>query len=590
MKYKTKWDLSHIYPKEPKKLAEKDCADLKKAYLVFSKKYKKDKNYLKNARALARALEDYEKLIKHPASDRPSSYYTYRKCLNGEDTEAVAQMAKLSDFHANLGNEIKFFLLDIGKLPAVLQKKFLVAKELEEFRYFLKIVFNNAKYKLSEPEEKIMSLKALPSHQLWTSGFSKLLSKQTVKFGRENLPLAEASAKISTLSTNKRRTLHLEFMRALKNVSDFAESEINAIVTNKKIGDNLRGFKLPYQATVLGYQNEIKTVENLVKAVTSNMKIAHRFFKIKARMLGEKTLMYADRGAKVGEVDVKIPFKNAVEKTIKAFNIADPVFGSFVAEMFEKGLVDAFPKKGKQGGAFCSSGTALPSYILLNHIDDFKSITTLAHEMGHALHAKYSKKQRPLYEDHTIATAEVASTFFENLVFEQALNDVSLKEKIILLHDKISDDIGTIFRQIACFNFENELHETIRKEGFLPKDKIAELMNKHMQNYLGPNFKLTLDDGYFFVNWSHIRNFFYVYSYAFGQLVSDALYERYKKDKTKIKDVIKFLSAGESNSPEGIFRSIGINPTKKFFETGLKKIERNIIELEKLWRASEKNV
>ncbi len=115
-------------------------------------------------------------------------------------------------------------------------------------------------------------------------------------------------------------------------------------------------------------------------------------------------------------------------------------------------------------------------------------------------------------------------------------------------------------------------------------------MNKHMQSYLGPIFDFTPEDGYFFVQWPHIRNFFYVYSYAFGQLISDALYTRYKEDKSKIKDVIKFLSAGGSDSPENIFKSIGINPNKKFFETGLKKIEKNIEELERLWKASKKSV
>jgi oligoendopeptidase F len=159
---------------------------------------------------------------------------------------------------------------------------------------------------------------------------------------------------------------------------------------------------------------------------------------------------------------------------------------------------------------------------------------------------------------------------------------------MILLHDKIADDITTIFRQIACFNFENEMHESVRKEGFLPKDKLAELMSKHLKSYLGPTFNITNDDGYAFVGWPHIRRFFYVYSYAFGQLVSAALYEKYKQDKNYIKQVVKVLSAGNSNTPEGIFRSIGINPTKQFFELGLKKIDKDIDELEKLWKKNKR--
>lgn len=589
MKYKTAWDLGHIYKGDIKKLVAKDLATTKREYLAFAKKYRKDKKHLKNPKALAKAIEDLEKIKSNPAGERPSRYYAYRKSLDSEDHEAIAELVKLSDFYANLGNEIEFFMLEIGSIDKKLQKKFLSNRDLSQFKYFLKKVFENAKHNLSEPEEKIMNLKDLPAHGMWVSGFSKLLAKQTVDFEGKKIPISEAGARIPNLPTETRRSLHRNVISVYKNVSDFAESEINAIVTDKKINDKLRGFKTPYEATVKGYENDPKTVEELVETITKNFHIAHRFFMIKAEMMGEKKLSYADRAAKVGEIETDISLEKAAEKTIKSFNSADSEFGSFVQKMFEDGLVDAFPKKGKGSGAFCSSGVReLPVYVFLNHVNDFKSLTTLAHEMGHAVHAKYSHTQRPLYEDHTIATAEVASTFFENLVFEDASMGISERERMVLLHDKISDDIATIFRQVACFNFEVELHETIRKEGFLPKEKIAELMNKHMASYLGPVFDLKPEDGYFFVNWSHIRNFFYVYSYAFGQIVSDALYEIYKKDRNRIKDVKQFLSAGGSDSPENILKKIGINPNKKLFETGLQRIKTNIDELEKLWKACKK--
>lgn len=588
MKYKTEWDLGNIYKGDIKKLVAKDLAVTKKEYLAFAKKYRKDKKHLKNPKALAVALGEYEKISANVASSRPSAYYSYRKSLNSQDNEAQAELAKLSDFYAKLGNELEYFMLEIGKIPKTLQQQFLKSKELAPFGYLLTKIFENAKHDLTEAEEKIMNLKSTPAHRMWVSGFSRLLNKQEVEYEGKPIPISEAGSKISTLPTKERREMHKKLMKVYESVADFAESEINAIVTNKKIGDELRGFKTPYEATVKGYENDPKTVKELIEAVAKNFDIAHKFFKIKAEMIGEKKLTYADRAAKVGSAEVKISFEEATERVIRSFNEADPDFGTFVKDMFDKGLVDVFPKKGKRSGAFCSSSTGLPSFVLLNHIDDFRSMTTLAHEMGHALHSKYSKNQRPIYEDYTIAVAEVASTFFENLVFEDALKNVSEKERMVLLHDKINDDIATIFRQIACFNFENELHLAIRKEGFLPKEKIAELMNKHMKSYLGPLFDLEISDGYFFVNWSHIRNFFYVYSYAFGQLISDALYERYKQDKTKIKDVIQFLSAGGSDTPENIFKKIGINPNKKLFETGLNRIKNNIDELEKLWKQSKK--
>ena len=586
---KTEWDLTHFYKGDYKKGVAKDLAIIKKSYLSFAKKYRKDKSHLKNPKALAKAIEEYEKLISDISGERPFRYFSYRKYLNSKDDEATSELSRISNFFIPLTNEIEFFMLEIAKIPKEKQKIFLNHKDLSDFKYLLTKIFENAKYNLSEPEEKILNLKSRPSHGMWTSGVSKTLSKQMVGWQGKEITISEASGKIPKLETKERRSLHKELLKVFESVSDFSEHEINAIVTNKKINDELRGFKTPYESTVKGYENESKTVKDLVEVVTKNFHMAHSFYKIKAEMLGESKLQYADRSAQIKNSKVEIKIEEAAQKTIEAFNSAHTDFGNFVKEMFGGGLVDVFPKKGKGSGAFCSGGVrSLPVYVFLNHNNDFRSLTTLAHEMGHAIHFKFSKKQRPIYEDCTIATAEVASTFFENLVFEKALEGVSDEEKMILLHDKINDDISTIFRQIACFNFENELHETIRKVGFLPKEEVAKLMNKHMQSYLGTIFELTDLDGYFFVNWSHIRNFFYVYSYAFGQLISDALYERYKKDPKTIKDVIQFLEAGGSNSPENIFRKIGINPNKKFFENGLLRIKQNIDELEVLWKKYKK--
>ncbi len=242
-----------------------------------------------------------------------------------------------------------------------------------------------------------------------------------------------------------------------------------------------------------------------------------------------------------------------------------------------------YPSVGKRGGAYCWGAYGLPTVVLLNHTNNFNSVMTLAHEMGHAFHTEMSHTQSPIYADYTTSVAETASTLFENFVFDEVFETLSKKEKIIALHDKINGSVSTIFRQIACFNFEKELHEKIRREGYLSKENIASLMNKHMKSYLGPVFEMREDDGYFFVNWSHIRRYFYVYSYAYGALISDALYLEYKKDNNFKEKIEEFLKAGGSKSPEDIFCDIGINiRDPKFFENGLKVIEEDIKRLEKL--------
>ncbi|HAO64685.1 TPA: hypothetical protein DCQ44_01755 [Candidatus Taylorbacteria bacterium] len=317
--------------------------------------------------------------------------------------------------------------------------------------------------------------------------------------------------------------------------------------------------------------------------MTRHFPIFHRFYALKAKLLKMKMLTYADRSAKIGKTTSKYDFKKSVDVLSRAFASADPEFETILKRFVANGQVDVYSKKGKTGGAYCSSSTGLPTYVLLNHVDSVGSVMTFGHEMGHAINSELSKKQTPLYENYTISVAEVASTLFENFVFEEIFKTLSEKEKIIALHDRIQDDISTIFRQIACFNFETELHRTIRLKGSLSKEEIGALLNKHMSAYLGPKFKLTELDGYFFVSWSHLRRFFYVYSYGYGQLISKALYKKYQEDKTYVSEIKKFLSTGGSKSPEDTFKDIGIDTSKPdFFVSGLKSIEEDIKRLEKL--------
>jgi oligoendopeptidase F len=203
--------------------------------------------------------------------------------------------------------------------------------------------------------------------------------------------------------------------------------------------------------------------------------------------------------------------------------------------------------------------------------------------MGHAFHTLLSRKQDPIYADYSTSLAETASTLFESIASEAVYETLTDKEKIIVLHDKIGDDISTIFRQVACFNFEKEIHETIRAQGYVSKEVLADMHNRHMKAYLGPVFEMDHDDGYMFVQWSHIRRFFYVYSYAYGMLVSKALLRKYKADKTFWSSIEKFLSAGEKESPENILKEIGIDVTKPdFWLEGIREIEDDLAKLEKL--------
>jgi oligoendopeptidase F len=581
MKIKTAWELNKLFYsslKDPKLARDVEAGEA--AVDAFVAKYKEDKRWLTEPKVLAQALAAYEKLSLESRS-APILYANYRKELNAGDKEAEALMNSLSERFTKRGNKLLFFELELAKVPENIQKKFMRAPELKRFRYHLTRLFETAKHNLSESEERIASLLSDVSFGRWLQAMENLLNTRTVKFVSKNMPLNEALAVVSKLPTAKRRALHKSIMAELKNLSDVAESEINAVVSRKKIMDELRHFAEPVDATILGYENDKQSVMALTEAVNAHFDIAKRFYRVKAKLMKEKTLTYADRSASVGTVQKKISFAEAAELVRRAFYKLHPRYAAIFERLLAGGQVDVYPKAGKAGGAYCSHMVGEPTLVLLNHVDNANSLLTLAHEMGHAIHSERSKTQKPMYEPYSIVTAETASTFFERAAFEALVATLSEKEKMVALHDRVQDDVSTVFRQIACFNFEVEMHTQIREKGLLTKEELAALMNKHMAAYVGDAVKLSPDDGYFFVAWSHIRRFFYVYSYAYGQLVSRALWERVQKNKKFISKVDEFLTAGGSASPEDIFKKCGLNLySPKVFLEGLKSIEKDVAELE----------
>jgi len=582
-KIKTKWDFKLFYKNDKDSQIDLDFNKFERAVSSFERKYKDNEGYLNDSQILFSACQDYEKLCAMPESGKPLHYFLLRRDSDSNNKLVSAKVNEFTEKTSKLSNKLIFFKLELGKINKDKQDIFMKDESLKKFHYFLKKIFDGAKYELSESEEKIINLLDSPSNSMWVDGISKILNNQEIKFKNKNISINEALGLTTESSTKDRRNLAKLISEKLVAISDFSEAEINAIVLNKKISDELRGYDKPYSETVNRYENEEKTIECLVDVVTNNFKISQRFYKIKAKLLKEKRLEYIDRSAKIG--DFKKEF--SLDETVKVVSSAFSKFDSKYLEIFNRylvnGQIDVYPNKGKRGGAYCWGTYGLPTVVLLNHTNNFNSVITLGHEMGHAFHTELSQEQTPIYAGYTISVAETASTLFENFVFEEIFEKLSEKEKILALHNKIDNSIKSIFRQIACFNFEKELHLKIREVGYLSKEDIALLMNKHMKSYLGPVFDLKDEDGYSFVSWSHIRRFFYVYSYAFGALISDVLYSEYKKDKNFKNKIEQFLSAGGSKSPEDIFKSIGIDVRDpSFFENGLKIIEEDIKRLEKL--------
>ena len=580
----TTWNLKLLYesPEDPQ--IEKDIKKIIAGCKKFEKTWKGNPDMVKKEKILAQAFKDYEIVYELIQWQKPLWYFQLLQDIHLDHPTAGARVNQLYQVIADAQNRLVFFELALSKISQDTQKKFLKSNLLKPYRYYLVKVFNHAKYYLSESEEKMLTITELTSYDMWVKGTRKMLSEQRISWGGKEIGMSEASEMLPSLPRSDREALYEKILMATKHVAPFAEAEMNAVLTIAKIKDELRGYKKPYSFTVAENENNEPTVTTMAKIVTDHFEVSKHFFTIKKKMLGiTDTMRSFDMGAEVGTIKKSFIFTDSVKILSDAFGDVDPIFSEILNRYVNRGQIDVFPRLHKASGAYCDSRANLETFVLLNDVGDFGSLQTLAHEMGHAIHTELSQQQSPLYKRYTISTAEVASTFFEQVSFEAVFETLSDEDKIIALHEKLMGSIGTVFVQIAFFNFECELHETLRKDGFVSKEKMSELMVKHRTSYLGDAVTLYPDDGLFWVRLSHIRNYFYVYTYAYGGMISAAMYAVYQEDKSFVTKLKKFLSAGGSDTPENIFKSIGIDTTKdEFWIAGIKKIEQDVIKLEKL--------
>ncbi len=588
--FQTTWKLNELFgyssyqDEKILKDVKKGIAEVKK----FSKKYSKDKSWLTDDKVLLKALDEYFK----PSPARGAVYYLYLlEDTNLENTEIKGLLQKYSDDLDKAGEASMFFLLELEKVDKPTQKKFLKSKVLKTYHYFLEELFANAKYSLTELEEKILSRTSTTRSTMWSSSLAKELGNESIYYKGAELSLGEVGNIISgSTSATTRRKLHKLYIEKLESKAMLGEPVLNAYAKNRQVSDELRGFKKSYESTVKGYGNTAKEFEDLVEIVSANNKISRDYYKLTKDILGLESLTYADRSASIGKVKKKFDFDSSIDilgGILDEFNtgLADK-FRSY----FTEGRVDVFPRKGKRSGAY-QVGTEVESmgnFVLLNNTGSYQDFMTLAHEFGHAFHSELTMLNQPfVYRDYSTAVAETASTFFEQLAFYAILPTLSEHDQLIALHDKLGRAVSTIFRQIAFVTFEQNYHNAVREQGYVSHQQFKQMMNEAVAGYLGKSVELTESDGAFYITLaqSHLSRPYYVYSYAYGEIISMALYERYRDNKESgHESVIKFMSTGSAMKPKDIFKQSGITVNAKLWENGLGVLKSDLSKLKRLHR------
>jgi oligoendopeptidase F len=361
----------------------------------------------------------------------------------------------------------------------------------------------------------------------------------------------------------------------------------NTLVQDKAVEDRLRHY--PHWLATRNLANEAsdESVMALIQAVRGRFDIPQRWYVLKAKLLGIERLADYDRSAPVSSEDVTFSFAEAREFVLDTYDHFSGDAGRVVRRFFEERWVDAPIRPHKRGGAFCSyTVPSVHPYVLLNFTARRRDVLTMAHELGHGLHAALAQPQGIFHQSTPLTLAETASVFGEALVFGRMLEATgSDEERLGLLAERLDDTIATVFRQIAMNRFEHLVHTRRRDEGELSVDRLCDTWVESQAELFGDSVEIT--DGYR-MWWSYVPHFInspgYVYAYAYGLLLALSAYSRYlEQGDPFVPRYLELLTAGGSRSPEELGAIVGIDLADPgFWDAGLTLVERQLTEAEEL--------
>ena len=522
---------------------------------------------------------------------RAASYAMLSFSLDTEDPERGALMQRARERYAEIETELLFFDLEWNELPDERAEELLAFEGLDFCRHHLRRLRRYRPHQLSEPEERILTETAVTG----PSAFQRLFTEQTsalrvaVPDAEEPITFEEALSRMQDPSRERRAEAAGAVTEALRPGLRTRAFVFNNLLQDKATKDRLRSYPNWLAARNLDNEASDESVAALVEAVRSRYELARRWYRLKAGLLGLDRLAYYDRMAPVRGEEERIEFGEAREIVLSCYRGFSPELGEAAAEFFSNGYVDAPPGPGKRGGAFCSYAVASAHpYVLLNYTARPGDVLTLAHELGHGVHAALARPQGIFQFTTPLTVAETASIFGETIVLERLLERADDAEgRLSLLAESLDGAVAAIFRQVAMNRFEEAIHTERRERGELSIDRFSELWLATQADLLGDSVELADDYG---VWWSYIWHFVdapgYVYAYAYGHLLALSVYRRYEQEgESFVPSYLDLLRAGGSRSPEELGRIVGVDLTDPgFWSSGLDLVER---QLEAAERAAE---
>ncbi len=488
---------------------------------------------------------------------------------------------------SQIAAESLFFTLELNQLEdSEIEQAFKAHPPAARWRPWIRRVRLSRPHELS-PDLERMLIDRGPAVANWTRLFDETLARLVAKVGRESLTLPEALNRLSDPEVARRKQAAQGLAKALEERTPVLALAMNTLAFEKQVEDRWRKYPDPAASRHIANEVDADAVQALEAAVVEAYpSVSHRYYALKARVMGRKTLDYWDRNAPLDTAQPRTyGWDEAKGMVLESFSDLAPKFADTAKTFFTHPWIDARPRAGKQSGAYSHPVTAnRHPYVFMNYMGERRDVLTLAHELGHAVHQTLCAPLGTLLADTPLTLAETASIFGEGLVFERLLAGASKQERLGLLAGKIEDGLNTVVRQIAFHRFETGFHAA-RQEGELAPEDISALWLDVMAESLGPAVKLNPGYEHY---WAYVTHFvhapFYVYAYAFGDLLVRGLMEKRREDPVAFAPLYEdLLAAGGTRAYVEALKPFGLNPREKaFWAAGMSQLERLVDEFDDL--------
>jgi len=581
----TRWSLKDLLPDDSPEAIDAVFKALERRIKAFERWRSQLKPGL-SAKAFGELLDAYESMLRE--AYRVSGFASLRFAADTQDQGAQALRARVNDVMARAQNQTLFFSLWWKKLTDAQAARLM--KGTGSRRYFLEEMRHFRKHTLSEPEEKILNLKNANGPTALENIYEQITNKYLFEI--------EVDGEVKKLTRDVlmmyarhpdpalRAAAYQSLYQTYGEDGPLLASIYAALVRDWRVENvDLRKHKSPIGVRNLANDLPDKVVDTLLRVIRKNRGVFQRYFKLKAGWLGLPKLRRYDLYAPLSKSDKEVPYNEAVEMVLATFNEFSPELGALARQVFDDGHVDAEIRPGKRGGAFCASiFPAMPSFVLLNYSGRVRDVATIAHEFGHAVHATMAGHHSLMTFHSSLPMAETASVFSEMLLTEKLLaaeTDPDVRRD--LLAAAIDDAYATVGRQGYFSLWEQEAHEMVRQNK--TPDEMADRYLETLREQFDDAIDVSDDFKWEWVSIPHFYSTpFYVYAYAFGQLITLGLYRMYKQEGEAFKPkFLKLLSYGGSESPARICRSAGIDITSEaFWQGGFDVIADMIKQLETL--------